>query len=49
LLFGPSGTGKTMIAKALAYECNINFIYASGSSFDEMYVGVGARRVRELF
>lgn len=49
LLYGPSGTGKTMLAKATAGEANVNFIQASGSEFIEMFVGVGARRVRDLF
>jgi len=49
LLYGPSGTGKTMLAKAVATEAGVNFISASGSEFIEMYVGLGARRVREVF
>lgn len=49
LLYGPSGTGKTMLAKATASESGVNFISAAGSEFIEMYVGVGARRVRDLF
>jgi ATP-dependent metalloprotease FtsH len=49
LLYGPSGTGKTMLAKATAGEAGVNFIQASGSEFIEVFVGVGARRVRDLF
>lgn len=49
LLFGQPGTGKTLLARAIAGEANTNFIYCTGSDFDEMFVGVGAKRVRELF
>jgi ATP-dependent metalloprotease len=49
LLVGPPGTGKTLLARALAGESNCAFFYKTGSEFDEMFVGVGASRVRELF
>jgi len=49
LLYGPSGTGKTLLAKATACEAGVNFIASAGSDFVEMYVGVGARRVRDIF
>ena len=49
LLFGKPGTGKTLIARAIAGESNVSFIYCSGSHFDEMFVGLGAKRVRQLF
>lgn len=49
LLVGPPGTGKTLLAKAVAGEADVPFFYASGSEFDEMFVGVGASRIRNLF
>src|SRR5206468_10715281 len=49
LLTGPPGTGKTLLAKASAHYTNSVFMAASGSEFVEMYVGVGASRVRDLF
>ena len=49
LLVGPPGTGKTLLAKAIAGEAEVPFFFASGSEFDEMFVGVGASRVRKLF
>jgi cell division protease FtsH len=49
LLYGPPGTGKTLLAKAVAGEANVPFFNISGSEFVEMFVGVGASRVRDLF
>ncbi|CAM3863107.1 AAA family ATPase [Mesobacillus zeae] len=49
LLYGPPGTGKTLLAQAMAHELNANFFTASGSAFNEMFIGVGASRVRSLF
>ena len=49
LFYGSPGTGKTMIAKAIAGECESSFIHVSGSGFNEVYVGVGQSRVRKLF
>ncbi|HEX5125271.1 MAG TPA: AAA family ATPase [Rhodocyclaceae bacterium] len=49
LLSGPPGTGKTQLAKALAGECNVNFIAATGGDFTAMFLGIGSMRVKSLF
>ncbi|KAH6929722.1 hypothetical protein HPB50_005206 [Hyalomma asiaticum] len=49
LLVGPPGTGKTLLARAVAGEANVPFFHAAGPEFDEILVGQGARRVRDLF
>ena len=49
LMVGPPGTGKTLLAKAVAGEANVPFLFISGSDFVEMFVGVGASRVRDMF
>ena len=49
LLVGPPGTGKTLLARAVAGESGVGFLSISGSDFMELYVGVGASRVRDLF
>jgi len=49
LLYGKPGTGKTLLARAIAGESGVNFIYCTGSHFDELFVGMGAKRIREMF
>jgi hypothetical protein len=49
MLVGPPGTGKTLLARAVAGSAGVPFFHASGSAFDDTYVGVGAARIRELF
>src|SRR6185437_4344288 len=49
LLVGPPGTGKTLLARSMAGEAKVPFLFASGSDFVEMYAGVGASRIRKLF
>ncbi|MEI9931787.1 MAG: AAA family ATPase [Rhizomicrobium sp.] len=49
MLVGPPGTGKTLLARAIAGEANVPFFTISGSDFVEMFVGVGASRVRDMF
>ncbi|CAE8659672.1 unnamed protein product, partial [Polarella glacialis] len=49
LLAGPSGTGKTLLARAVAGEAGVPFLYASSASFVEIYVGQGAQRIRQFF
>lgn len=49
MMSGPAGTGKTLLARAMAGEAGVPFFYISGASFDEVYVGVGSKRVRQLF
>lgn len=49
LLSGPPGTGKTFVAKALSGEAEVPFYYASGSDFNDKFVGVGAAKIREIF
>ena len=49
LFYGPPGNGKTLMAKAIAGECNTNFLHVSGANFNEIFVGVGQSRVKKIF
>lgn len=49
LLYGPPGTGKTMLARAMAFEAGLGFVSTCASEFEEIYIGVGPKRIRELF
>ena len=49
MIYGPPGTGKTMLAKATAGESHSSFMFTTASEFIEMYIGVGAKRIRDLF
>jgi ATP-dependent Zn protease len=49
LLYGKPGTGKTLLARAIAGESGVNFIYCTGSHFYELFVGMGAKCIREMF
>ena len=49
LLSGSPGTGKTLLARAIAGEAGVPFFYANGSEFEELFVGLGSKRIRDLF
>jgi ATP-dependent Zn protease len=49
LVYGPPGTGKTLLAKATAGESGVNFLSCTGSEFIEVYIGIGPKRIREVF